>query len=306
MFEANQHVNRHIMIVYDEPRIASTDSVAYDLEVEGFQVSRSFSSAEALRKVTQKLPDLVLLDVVMPDMDGFEILKQIRERTTAPIIVLTAKADELHKVQGLNLGADDYLGKPFGNRELAARIKAMLRRTAAVPEQVVWVDDELQVDFETCEAIVLGQRIKLRPTEYRLLYHLMSNAGRLMSHETLLTRVWGPDYRDAEHYVRLYVTYLRQKIEPSPKQPRYILSERGLGYRFVAFDVTSELPGFEAAALHHQRREPRPVPRARTAPAPMSEYVRTSKLPAVVHAATGETHEELTTPPQSPRPPVSS
>jgi two-component system KDP operon response regulator KdpE len=141
-------------------------------------------------------------------------------------------------VRGLELGADDYVTKPFGPRELSSRIKAVLRRAeipAPAEQSIVRVDDRLQIDFNLRQVIVDGQVIKLRPTEYRLLYHLVNNAGWTMPHETLLAKVWGHEYRDETHYLRLYITYLRQKIEKDPSNPQYILTERGIGYRFVDF-----------------------------------------------------------------------
>ena len=155
--------------------------------------------------------------------------------------MLTVQATENDKVRGLELGADDYVAKPFDHRELASRVKAVLRR-AALPstvsksEEQVKVDDTLLIDFDKREVIVTGKHQKLRPTEYKLLYHLVSNAGKLMSHEQLLTKVWGREYRDDEQLLRLYITYLRQKIEERPSQPKYILNERGLGYRFAEFE----------------------------------------------------------------------
>ena len=175
---------------------------------------------------------------MMPEMDGFEALRTIRQFSQVPVIMLTVKGDEDDKVRGLELGADDYVTKPFGPRELSSRIKAVLRRTempGMTEQATVKVDDRLQIDFNHRQVIVEGRVIKLRPTEYRLLYHLVNNAGWTMPHETLLAKVWGHEYRDETHYLRLYVTYLRQKIEPDPANPQYILTERGLGYRFVDF-----------------------------------------------------------------------
>jgi two-component system KDP operon response regulator KdpE len=172
---------------------------------------------------------------MMPEMDGFETLRKIRKVSAVPVIFLSAKGEEFDRVKGLDLGADDYIAKPFSPRELISRIRAVLRRLEPVAPALglpVKVDDDLCINFEQRKVIVRGQEVKLRPTEYRLLYQLVTNAGRLLTHETLLSRVWGPEYRDEDHYVRLYITYLRQKIEKDPKNPKYILSERGLGYRF--------------------------------------------------------------------------
>jgi two-component system KDP operon response regulator KdpE len=181
----------------------------------------------------------VLLDVMMPELDGFETLRMLREFSNVPVIMLTAKGEEDDKVYGLELGADDYVTKPFGSRELSSRVRAVLRRTdmpTASPDQAVLkIDDRLSVDFNRREVIVEGRRTKLRPTEYRLLYHLIENAGWTVPHEQLLAKVWGYEYRDETHYVRLYVNYLREKIEEDPSNPKYILTERGVGYRFMDF-----------------------------------------------------------------------
>jgi two-component system KDP operon response regulator KdpE len=195
---------------------------------------------EAIDRVREDLPDLVLLDVMMPEIDGFEALGIIRETSNVPVIMLTVRDDEDDKVKGLSLGADDYVTKPFSPRELSSRIQAVLRRTematpASSGRSLVVVDDDLQIDFDHRIVIVRGEEIKLRPTEYRLLYHLVNNAGRTLTHEMILSKVWGYEYRDESQYVRLYITYLRQKIEPDPSNPKYILTERGVGYSFVDF-----------------------------------------------------------------------
>ena len=227
---------RRILLVDDEPRIL--DSVRMNLELEGFEVYEANSGAEALDKLRDVLPDLVVLDVMMPGLDGFETLRELRRFSTVPVIMLTVKADERDVSRGLELGADDYVAKPFSQLVLLARIKAVLRRAElppATPRREVVVDDRLRIDFERREVLVDGQQVQLRPTEFRLLYHLVSNPGVVLTQETLLSRVWGPEYRDASHYLRLYVNYLRQKIEPDPANPRYILTERGVGYRFVDY-----------------------------------------------------------------------
>jgi two-component system KDP operon response regulator KdpE len=209
-----------------------------NLEIEGFDVSEASNGVEALDKVRLTMPEVVVMDVMMPGMDGFEALRELRRFSTVPVIMLTVKADERDVARGLELGADDYVAKPFSQLVLTARIKAVLRRAELpppAPRHSIVVDDRLSIDFERREVIVDGQKVQLRPTEYRLLYHLASNPGTVLSHETLLSRVWGPEYRDASHYLRLYVNYLRQKLEEDPSTPRYILTERGVGYRFVDF-----------------------------------------------------------------------
>ena len=227
---------RRILIVDDEDRMRRF--IRLNLEYDGFEVVEAANGREALDKVREALPDLVLLDVMMPDRDGFEVLRILREISDVPVIMLTAKGEEEDIVRGLELGADDYITKPFSTRELVSRIKAVLRRTEAVRGSlhgVVEVDDRLKIDFDRREVWVDGELVKLRPTEFRLLYHLVRNAGWVMTYEQLLTRVWGYEYRDEYHYVRLYINYLRQKLEKDPSHPQYILTERGIGYRFVDF-----------------------------------------------------------------------
>ena len=228
---------KRVLVVDDEPRMIGF--IRMNLELEGYQVLEAHNGIEALEIIRTQLPDLVLLDVMMPEPDGFETLRMLREFSTIPVIMLTAKGEEDDKVYGLELGADDYVTKPFGSRELSSRVRAVLRRAempSASPEQAVLkIDDRLSVDFNRREVIVKGEHIKLRPTEYRLLYHLIENAGWTVPHEQLLAKVWGYEYRDETHYVRLYVNYLREKIEEDPSNPKYILTERGVGYRFVDF-----------------------------------------------------------------------
>lgn len=225
-----------ILVVDDEPRM--TRFIRMNLELEGFRVIEAHNGLDALDKARTDLPDLVVLDVMMPELDGFETLEMLREVSNVPVIMLTVRSDEEDKVHGLELGADDYVTKPFGARELASRVRAVLRRTRGpvTPEEtILHIDDRLSIDYNSREVIVEGQHIKLRPTEFRMLYHLVENAGWVVPHETLLAKVWGYEYREEIQYLRLYITYLRQKIEPDPSHPHYILTERGVGYRFVDF-----------------------------------------------------------------------
>lgn len=237
-----QFKNRSILVVDDEERMVRF--IRLNLEHDGFQVISAYRGYEALEKVRTEMPDLVLLDVMLPDLDGFEVLKLIRESSNTPVIMLTAKGEEDDRVRGLELGADDYITKPFSPRELVSRVKAVLRRVEATSltakNEIIQVDERLKIDFGRREVWVEGNLVKLRPTEYRLLYHLVQNAGWVMTYEQLLTKVWGYEYRDEEHYVRLYVNYLRQKIEEDPSNPKYILTERGVGYRFVDFRKAAE------------------------------------------------------------------
>ncbi len=225
-----------ILVVDDEPRLR--DVARLNLEMEGYRVAEAATGYEALEKLREELPDLIILDVMMPEMDGFTALKEIRAVSTVPVIMLTVRNDERDRIRGLDLGADDYMPKPFSTPELLSRVKAVLRRTftpAPTRRARVVVDDDLTIDFDRREVVVRGQHVTLRPTEARLLYHLVTNAGRLLSHETLLAKVWGREYRNEDQYVRLYITYLRQKIERDPAHPEYIMTERGMGYRFKDF-----------------------------------------------------------------------
>ena len=226
---------RRILVVDDEERMVRF--IRMNLEHDGFQVMEAFNGKQAIDRL-RDTPDLVLLDVMMPDIDGFEVLETIREVSTVPVIMLTARGDEDDRVRGLEMGADDYIGKPFSPRELVSRVKAVLRRTEGATGSMhglIEVDDRLKIDFDRREIWLEGKLVKLRPTEYRLLYHLVQNAGWVVSHDQLLQKVWGYEYRDEPHYVRLYINYLRQKLEKDPSDPKYILTERGVGYRFVDF-----------------------------------------------------------------------
>jgi DNA-binding response OmpR family regulator len=228
--------NKKILIVDDEERMLRF--IRLNLEHDGFQVIEAVKGHEALDKMRTGMPDLILLDVMLPDLDGFEVLKMVREISSTPIIMLTAKGEEDDRVKGLELGADDYVTKPFSPRELVSRVKAVLRRVEADStdtDDVIQVDKRLKIDFNRREIWVEGELVKLRPTEYRLLYHLVQNAGWVLTYDQILSRVWGYEYRDEPHYVRLYINYLRQKLEKNPSEPVYILTERGVGYRFVDY-----------------------------------------------------------------------
>lgn len=227
---------RLVLVVDDEPRMIRF--IRMNLELEGHQVIEASNGVDALEQIRQHLPDLVIMDVMMPKMDGFEALRLLRDISTVPVILLTVKSDEEDRIRGLELGADDYITKPFSPRELASRVNAVLRRASwptLTPRTILKIDDRLSVDFNRHQVIVDGERVDLRPTEYRLLSHLIQNAGWVLPHDTLLAKVWGYEYRDETHYLRLYINYLRKKIEEDLDNPKYILTERGVGYRFVDF-----------------------------------------------------------------------
>ena len=232
----NMFLNRRILIVEDERRMARF--IRLNLEHDGFQVVEAITGQEAFDKLREQLPDLILLDVMLPDIEGFDVLKRVREISEVPVIMLTAKGEEDDRVRGLELGADDYVTKPFSPRELVSRVRAVLRRSEALKGSThgeIVVDERLRIDFDRRQIWVNDELVKLRPTEYRLLYHLVQNAGWVMTHDQILTKVWGYEYQDEPHYVRLYVNYLRQKVEENPAKPKYILTERGVGYRFVDY-----------------------------------------------------------------------
>jgi len=228
--------NKLILVVDDEERMSRF--IRLNLEHDGFKVVEANRGMKAIQQIRDQMPDLVLLDVMMPDLDGFEVLQLVRESSQVPVIMLTAKGEEDDRVKGLELGADDYVTKPFSPRELVSRVRAVLRRNdqgATSGDGIIEVDEHLKIDFGRREVWLDNALVKLRPTEYRLLYHLVQNAGWVMTYDQILSKVWGYEYRDEPHYVRLYVNYLRQKLEKDPANPVYILTERGVGYRFVDY-----------------------------------------------------------------------
>ena len=232
----NEFKGRRLVAVEDEPHVL--DLIRTTLESAGFIVSAAMTGKEGIQRIRNELPDLALLDVNLPDMTGFQVLEDVRRSLGIPCIMLTVQDNEDSRVRGLELGADDYIGKPFGHRELVSRVKAVLRRSEApapLARNVVTVDDRLTVDFDHRKVIVAGEEVHLRPTEYKLLHHFINNPGKLLSHENLLSKVWGPEYRDDTQLLRLYVNYLRKKIEADAANPRYIFNERGIGYRFTEY-----------------------------------------------------------------------
>ncbi len=194
---------------------------------------------QALEVVEQARPDIVLLDVGLPGLDGFGVLREIRLFSDVPVVMLTARDDSMDKVKGLELGADDYVTKPFNHLELMARVRAVLRRHEMPPptsRAPSFRALDLEVDFGAHEARLRGVRLDLTPTEYKLLYHLVRNAGHVLQHGTLLAKVWGREYLDEVDYLRVYVRRLRDKLGDDSDHPRYIRTERGLGYRFIGAD----------------------------------------------------------------------
>lgn len=223
-----------ILVVDDEPRYVRWITV--NLQASGYRVLTATDGLQAVERTAAEQPDLVLLDIGLPGLDGLEACRQIREFSTVPIIMLTARAAEADKVAGLDAGADDYLAKPFGPPELLARVRAALRRVRyheAPAWEPILRHDDLSIDFARCEVSRAGAPVSLTPTEYRLLAYLARRAGRVVLPEEVLAAVWGPEYREETQHVRLYVSRLRRKIEPDPEHPRYVLTKSGIGYLFA-------------------------------------------------------------------------
>ena len=225
-----------IIVVDDAPEVVESVRLGFAVQWREVDVLSAGTGQQALELVEHESPDLVLLDVGLPDMDGFKVLQEIRFFSDVPVVMLTARDDTIDKVRGLELGADDYVTKPFNHLELLARIKAVLRRLDMPPPKSrapSFRSGDLEMDFNAQEVRVKGERVDLTPTEYKLLYHLVRNAGHTLTHGTLLAKVWGREYRDEVDYLRVYVRRLRDKLGDDPEKPRYIRTERGLGYRFL-------------------------------------------------------------------------
>ncbi|QPC84354.1 response regulator transcription factor [Phototrophicus methaneseepsis] len=222
-----------ILIIDDEEPTVQLISML--LEKRGFETIKAFRAEEGLRKAYRHQPDLVLLDVMMPDMDGWDVCKRLREMSDVPIIFLTARDDVKDVVYGLEIGSDDYVVKPFNNDELVARIKAHLRRSPRpnMSEEMIFNDGDFRINFMNREVWVRNELKHLTPKEFNLLAVLVRNAGRVVTRNELVTQAWGEEYSDAIDSLKLYVHYLRQKIENNAQQPEYIVTSRGVGYRFV-------------------------------------------------------------------------
>ena len=224
-----------ILIAEDDPRMLKL--VRRTLELEGYRVITATDGRQALELALAESLDLLVLDVMMPEMDGFTVAQKVRDTSQIPILMLTARAAESDIVHGLDSGADDYLLKPFGADELAARVRALLRRSrqpdTPAPATVV-IADNLTVDLTQRRVYREGVEVMLTPTEYRLLALLASHRGKVLTHEMLLEQVWGPEWRGELHQLRVYIARLRQKIEPNPNEPRYLLTRPGFGYTMPA------------------------------------------------------------------------
>lgn len=222
-----------ILVVDDDTTLLNL--LEQSLGKAGYEVITATNGLNGLQRMYEERPDLIILDVMMPGMDGWETCRRIREMSQVPIIMLTAKDEEADKIKGFEHGVDDYVTKPFSFAELTARVAAVLHRTRQRPPRrrpAIHHVNDLVIDLENRRVTKDGEVLDLTPTEYRLLATLVENAGRVLSHEQLLADVWGPEYVDDTGYVKRYIWYLRQKLEDDPSKPKYILTERGFGYRF--------------------------------------------------------------------------
>jgi len=221
-----------VLIIDDEPPIRRLLKVA--LTAHGYDPVEATSGQEGLQQAAFLHPDLIILDLGLPDLDGLEVIKSLREWSQVPVIILTVREHEQDKIAVLDVGADDYVTKPFSMGELLARMRVALRHAAQKEDEPVLHLGDLTVDLARRLVTVAGREVKLTPTEYEILKHLAVNAGRVLTHRQLLRTIWGPEYQDETHYLRVYIGQLRRKLEPDPARPRYIITEPGVGYRLVA------------------------------------------------------------------------
>jgi two-component system KDP operon response regulator KdpE len=224
-----------VVLIEDEPQIRRF--LRATLAGQGYRLFEAASGADGLVEVASRQPDVVIVDLGLPDMDGLDVIRRIREWTTVPIIVLSARGQERDKVTALDAGADDYVGKPFGAGELLARIRVALRHIAGASregEEAPFKTGDLQVDRLRRRIFVGGTEVHLTPIEYRLLATLIKHAGKVVTHQQLLRDVWGPNHTEQAHYVRVYMAHLRGKLEAEPARPRYLVTEPGVGYRLAA------------------------------------------------------------------------
>jgi len=224
-----------ILVVDDEPGILR--ALKTGLEANGFETLAATDGSEALEAIDKELPDLLILDIIMPKMDGFEVCRRVRQVSEIPIIMLSARKSEEDKVQCLDLGSDDYISKPFGMNELVARVKAVLRRTTGIgttSRQPPFTCGSLTIDFAKRRVTIAGSEVRLTPTEFSLLQELMLNADKVLTHTHLLKRVWGSEYGQEREYLRVFIGRLRAKLETNPLDPKYIITVPFVGYKFQA------------------------------------------------------------------------
>ena len=225
-----------VLVIDDDADVVEVVNLCFSLRWPEAEIISAQCADEALKSIEQQRPELVLLDILLPGMDGFQLCQEIRRFSDVPIVMLSARDAEVDKVRGLEMGADDYITKPFSHLELLARVRAVLRRYQNQLPTLgeVFESGDLAIDYASRQVSVRGQPVRLTPTEYSLLFHLTRNAGRVLPHHTLLAKVWGRDYTDEIDYLKVYIRRLRQKLEGDPETIGRIVSERGVGYKFVA------------------------------------------------------------------------
>jgi two-component system KDP operon response regulator KdpE len=250
-----------VLVADDEPRITKLVSIA--LSEEGFRVVTATGGEDALAKAEEIRPDIVLLDIVMPDLDGIEVMRQLREQRPVPVILLTAKGATADKAKGLDLGADDYIAKPFHPDELAARVRAVIRRSTGVePGAGVVAVDDVEIDLERRRVRRNGELVQLSRTEWLLLQHLATHPGKVVLHTELLTKVWGPEYRDDLQYLRVWISRVRRKLGAKPGEPGRIRTFQGIGY---LLDVEGTAGGGTEEGAESELGETGGTPSAETA-----------------------------------------
>ena len=225
-----------VLVIEDDPGIIEVVSLCFQLRWTGTTVVSAANGHRGVELVELESPDVVILDIGLPDMDGYQVLKEIRRFSDVPVIMLTVRSEDTDVAKGLELGADDYITKPFSHIELIARVQAVLRRTqglAVTDEERPFVSGKLSVDFNRNEVLLSGNPVKLTSTERKLLYYLIRNEGRILSHESLLSKVWGDTYVDARDLLRVHIQHLRQKLEDIAETPNIIVTEHGIGYKFI-------------------------------------------------------------------------
>ncbi len=225
-----------VLVIEDDPGIIEVVSLCFQLRWSGTTVVSAANGHKGIELVESESPDVVILDIGLPDMDGYQVLREIRRFADVPVLMLTVRGEDTDVAKGLELGADDYITKPFSHIELIARVQAVLRRSqglAITDEERPFTSGKLSIDFSRNEVTVNSKPIKLTSTERKLLYYLLRNEGRILSHESLLTKVWGDNYVDARDLLRVHIQHLRQKLEDNPESPSIIVTEHGIGYKFI-------------------------------------------------------------------------
>jgi two-component system KDP operon response regulator KdpE len=225
-----------VLVIEDDSGIIEVVSLCFQLRWSGTTVISAANGHKGVELVETESPDVVILDIGLPDMDGYQVLREIRRFSDVPVLMLTVRGEDTDVAKGLELGADDYITKPFSHIELIARVQAVLRRSQGIgvtDEERPFISGKLSVDFARNEVLLNGQSIKLTSTERKLLYHLIRNEGRILSHESLLGKVWGDNYVDARDLLRVHIQHLRQKLEDNSEMPTIITTEHGIGYKFT-------------------------------------------------------------------------